>query len=34
LRNTVVRYVQHGDRNRIPFVRENAHHTNLATEKA
>ena len=34
LRNTVVRYVQHGDRDRIPFIRENAHHTNLATEKA
>src|SRR5471030_919812 len=34
LRNKVVRYVQHGDRDRIPFIRENAHHTNLATEEA
>jgi hypothetical protein len=34
LRNTVVRYVQHGDWDRIPVIGEDAHHTNLATEKA
>jgi hypothetical protein len=34
LRNTVVRHVEHGDRNRIPFIREDAHHSNLATEEA
>jgi hypothetical protein len=34
LRNTVVRYVQHGDWDRIPVIGEDAHHTNLATEEA
>jgi hypothetical protein len=34
LRNTVVRHVQHGDWDRIPVIREDAHHANLATEKA
>ena len=34
LRNTVVRHVQHGDRDRVPFIRKDAHHSNLATEKA
>ena len=34
LRNTVVRYVDHGDWDRIPVIGEDAHHANLATEKA
>jgi hypothetical protein len=34
LRNTVVRHVEHGYRDRVPFIREDAHHANLATEKA
>jgi Zn/Cd-binding protein ZinT len=34
LRNTVVRYVQHGHRDRVPIIREDAHHANLATEEA
>jgi hypothetical protein len=34
LRNTVVRYVHHGDWDRIPVIGEDAHHTNLATEEA
>jgi hypothetical protein len=34
LRNTVVRHVQNGDRDRIPIIRKDAHHANLATEKA
>src|SRR6185437_14121169 len=33
LRHTVVRHVQHSNRNRIPVIREDAHHTNLATKK-
>jgi hypothetical protein len=34
LRNTVVRHVEHGNWDRVPVIREDAHHTNLATEKA
>ncbi|CUI06795.1 hypothetical protein BN2497_8367 [Janthinobacterium sp. CG23_2] len=32
--DTVVRHVQNGDRDRVPFIRKDAHHSNLATEKA
>jgi len=32
--NTVVRYVDNGDWDRIPVIGEDAHHTNLATEEA
>ena len=34
LRDTVVRHVEHGDRDRIAVIREDTHHANLATEKA
>jgi hypothetical protein len=32
--DTVVRHVQHGNWDRVPVIREDAHHANLATEKA
>jgi hypothetical protein len=34
LRNAVVGHVQHGDWDRIPIIREDTHHANLATEEA
>ncbi|MNN40762.1 hypothetical protein D3C81_1548480 [compost metagenome] len=34
LRHTIVRHVQHGHRDRIPVIREDAHHANLATKQA
>jgi hypothetical protein len=34
LRNTVVRYVNHGDWDRVPVIGEDTHHANLATEEA
>jgi hypothetical protein len=34
LRNTIVRHVQNGNGNRIPIIRKDAHHPNLATNQA
>ena len=34
LRNTVVRHVNYGNRNRIPFIRKYTHHSNLTPDKA
>ena len=34
LRHAVVGHVDHGNRDRVPIIREDAHHSNLATEKA